>query len=165
MLVKHTLKANESTPLTITYKTVNLPGPFRKNIDISTDIPGQEEVELTIEGFVKEAPGAKIQVTPRKLDMGVLAPGTEKKNTIVIANTGALPLHVKKIAGKESKKIYFDASSQGELVVDSGRSVPVELAIGSDKTGAFTELLNIESDARNAAKGGFVVIVTGTVKE
>ena len=165
MLVKHTLKPSESTPLTITYKTLNLPGPFRKNIDISTDIPGQEEIEITIEGNVKEAPGAKIQVTPRKLDVGLLPAGQQKKQTIAIANPGALPLHIRKISGKESKKVYFDASSQGELVVDAGRTVPLEIAISWDKAGPFTELLNIESDARNATKGGFVILVTGTVKE
>ena len=165
MLVKHTLKPNESTSLTITYKTLNLPGPFRKTIDISTDIPGQEEVEITIEGSVKEAPGAKIQVTPRKLELGVLPVGVQKKQSVTIANIGALPLHIRKISGKDSKKIYFDASSQGEMVIDSGRSTSVELAISRDQAGTFTELLNIESDARNATKGIFVIIVSGTAKE
>ncbi len=66
MLGKHTLNPQEKTTLKITYNTAGRPGAFRKNISITTDVPGQEEVEITMEGAVKEAPGAKIQVSPPK---------------------------------------------------------------------------------------------------
>jgi hypothetical protein len=163
VLGKHTLKAHESTILTTVYNTLNLPGPFRKTVTLTTDVPGQNEIEITLEGVVKEAPCAKIQVTPRRFDVGVLKPGSEKKQTITIANTGTLPLHVKKIFGRESNKIYSEFGSEG-LVIEPGRSVTRELVIRQDQVGGFTELIGIESDARNGTRGVFVVVANGKVE-
>lgn len=163
MLGQHTLKPHESTTLVTVYRTVNLPGQFRKTITLTTDVPGQDEIELFMEGEVKEKPCAKIQVTPRRFDLGVLKPGTPVKQTVTIANTGTLPLHVKKIFGKESNKIYFDASPAG-LVIEPGMSVTKELTIVQDQSGAFSELIGIESDARNGTRGVFVIVASGKVE-
>jgi len=45
-------------------------------------------------------PGPKIQVTPRKLDLGTIKTGESKDLTINVTNTGEIPLDVKKIVGQ-----------------------------------------------------------------
>jgi hypothetical protein len=132
-------------------------------VTLTTDVPGQNEIEVTLEGVVKEAPCAKIQVTPRRFDLGVLKPGSEKKQTITITNTGTLPLHVKKIFGRESNKIYLEFASEG-LVIEPGGTVTKELTIRKDQVGGFSELIGIESDARNGTKGVFTIIANGKVE-
>ena len=92
MLGKHTLNPKEKTPLQITFRTEGSPGPFRKIVTISTNIPGQEDVEVTIEGTVKEGPAAKIEVSPRRVDLGAVPRGTVKKQSFTIKNSGTLLL-------------------------------------------------------------------------
>ncbi len=165
MLGKHTLNPQEKTTLKITYNTAGRPGAFRKNISITTDVPGQEEVEITMEGAVKEAPGAKIQVSPRKADVGTLQRGSSKKQVFTINNGGSLPLVVKKISTKESATVYFDGAKTGDIVVEAGQSRPLEVEIRPVKPGQFTEVLLIESNAKNSPKGGFAVMVIGKSEE
>lgn len=162
MLGKHTLKPKESTNMTITYRTEGLPGPFTKIATITVCGDNEEEIEVTMTGVVREAPSAKIQVNPRKISVEVQT-GMEKRQTIAITNTGTMPLIIKKIYGRESKRIYFEAKP--DLVVEPGKSVSKEITIIREKSGPFTELVIIETNARNAPRGGFVIMVTGKARE
>jgi hypothetical protein len=161
VLGQHTLKPKESTTISTIYRTANLPGPFKKIVSISTDIPGQDDIEITLEGQVKEAPCAKIQVTPRRLDLGTVKLNSEKKQTITITNPGTLPLQIGRITGKESNTIYFD----GTLIVAPGESVVREISIRANKNGPLTETIVIQSNARNATKAGFIIMAKGSVQE
>jgi hypothetical protein len=121
----------------------------------------QSEIEITLEGQVKEKPCAKIQVTPRRIDLGVLKAGSEKKQDVTISNVGTLPLEISKISGKESNTIHFE----GKLVIVPGASASREVAFKASKIGPFTETILIQSNARNATRAGFIVLAKGTVEE
>ena len=161
MLGKHTLKPGEKTELKITYNTTGRPGVFRKDIDVETDAPGQEEMHLAMQGTVKEMPGAKIQVTPRKLDLGTIKSGESKDLTINVKNTGELPLDVKKIVGQGSDYVYFDGVKDGDIVIDPGKSRSVVLTVRLAQIGQFADRVAIQSNAKNAPKGGFIIMVNG----
>jgi hypothetical protein len=157
VLGKYTLKPNETTAILITFKTAGIPGPFNKIATISTDIPDQPETEIVMSGQVREAPGAKIQVNPRTFE--ITAPlGEEQKQVITITNTGSLPLIIKKIFGQQSGKVYFN--SQPELVIEPGQSVSKEITIVRDPK-MSRAMIAIESNARNAANGLFMIMATG----
>ena len=52
MLGKHTLAPKEKTSLTITFDTKDSPGPFRKTVTISTDIPGRQEMKGNVDALL-----------------------------------------------------------------------------------------------------------------
>ena len=100
MLGKHTLGPGEKTVLRITFDTKGSPGPFRKTVTVATDIPGREDLEVTIEGTVREAPAAKIRVTPRRVDLGTVGPGYVTTGPFAVTNPGSLPLVITKVLHK-----------------------------------------------------------------
>lgn len=155
------MKPRESTTISTIYRTANLPGPFKKIVTISTDAADQSEIEITLEGQVKEKPCAKIQVTPRRVDLGVLKVGTETKQSVTITNVGTLPLEISKISGKENNTIHFE----GKLVIAPGASVSQEVVFKASQRGPFTETILIQSNARNVTRAGFIVLAKGTVEE
>ncbi len=164
MLGKHTLKSGEKTELKITYNTTGRPGVFRKDIDVETDSSGQEEMHLSMQGTVKEMPGPKIQVTRRKLDLGTIKTGESKDLTINVTNTGEIPLDVKKIVGQGSEHVYFDGVNGGDIIIDPGKSRSVILTVKPVQTGKFADRVAIQSNAKNAPKGGFIIMVNGTAE-
>ncbi len=97
--------------------------------------------------------------------MGTLQRGSSKKQVFTINNGGSLPLVVKKISTKESATVYFDGAKTGDIVVEAGQSRPLEVEIRPVKPGQFTEVLLIESNAKNSPKGGFAVMVIGKSEE
>lgn len=164
-LGKQTLKPREKTTLKIIYSTADRPGIFRKNITIETDITGQEEVEFEVSGTVKEAPGAKIQVTPRKVDAGSIKTGSRKKLTLSVNNNGALPLIIRKIFEKGGEAVYFDGAKKGDIVIEAGKTRQLEIDYNRVKSGQFTDVVLIDSNAKNAPKGGFAFMITGKSEE
>jgi hypothetical protein len=120
---------------------------------------------MEVVGNVKEAPGAKIQVTPRKVEVGSLKTGVSKKITLAINNGGALPLSIKKIFGKTNGAQYFDGVKQGEIVVEAGKTRQLEIEYKPVKSGQFTDVILIDSNAKNAPKGGFALMIVGKGEE
>jgi hypothetical protein len=117
-------------------------------------------LEVTIEGTVKEAPAAKIQVTPRRIDLGKIKTPHVIKQSLVIANTGTLPLVIKKIYGKGNGVVYFDGAKESDMVIQAGLTKKIDVEIVGDKPGEqVRNQIIIESNAKNAPKGGYVVIV------
>jgi hypothetical protein len=163
VLGKHTLDAKEMTSLRIVYDTKGLPGPFRKVVTISTDIPGQKEVNVTMEGTVREVPGAKMAVTPRKIVLGTMKLGSLNRQEFSIANTGTLPLVIQKIHLKGGATTYFDSSKGESMVIEPGSTKILELDIKIDAAaGQHQDLIVIESNAKNAPGSGYVVMVQYT---
>ncbi len=161
MLGKHTLKPGEKTELRMVFDTQGNPGPFRKTATLTTDMPGQEETEATITGMVKEAPGAKIHVAPRRILADAAGLPGGKKQAFTVVNKGALPLVMVRIYSQASGAVYFDGSKEGNIVVGPGGARKVEIDLGAgDRTGRPSqEIIAIESNARNAPKTGYVIII------
>lgn len=164
-LGKQTLKPREKTTLKITYNTADRPGIFKKDITIETDIVGHEEVEMEVVGTVKEAPGAKILVTPRKIDAGNLKKGSSTKLTMDVRNDGTLPLVIRKITERATGLVFYDGVKQGDILIGAGETRRLELEYKTAKSGPFTDVLIIDSNAKNAAKGGFAFMVVGKSEE
>jgi hypothetical protein len=160
MLGKHTLSPKEQTSLKIVFDTKDRPGPFRKKVIITTDTRGEEEIVVTVDGTVREAPGPKIQVNPRKVVVGEVKPGFEKKQEFTIANTGTAPLVIKRIYSKESGIVYFEGAKAGDIVIEPGKTRRLELEIKAHKAeGQSRESIVIESNAKNATKTGYLIMV------
>ena len=156
MLGKHTLAPKEKTSLRIVFDTLGSPGPFRKIVTLTTDIPGGQELEVTMEGSVTEAPCAKIQVTPRRVDLGVVSPGPVRMKPLAITNPGSLPLTITKIYVLGTGAVL----REGNLLLSPGGTATVEYVISADAApGDHQETIVIESNAKNAPKGGYLILV------
>lgn len=162
MLGKHTLEPGEKTELTITYNTTGRPGAFRKDIDVETDVAGQSEIQLVMSGNVKETPGPKISATPRKLETGPIKMGESKELSVVIKNVGELPLNITKVIGQGSQHVYFDDSKTGALTIAPAQSQTLPLIVQPIRKGSFTDRIAILSNAKNAPKGGFIIMLSGS---
>jgi hypothetical protein len=164
VLGKHALKPKEKTELKIIYNTVGRPGAFRKNINITTNVPGQEEIEMTMSGVVREAPGAKIQVAPRKFDFGAADAGAVVQIAYTVTNAGALPLIISRIYSQERRDVYFDGADGTAITIDPGKSQTVRIELKPSKPGPYADRVVIASNAKNATKGNYIVMVSGQVK-
>jgi hypothetical protein len=111
-------------------------------------------------GTVKEAPGPKIAITPRKTDLGILKPGEKKKQIIAVTNPGELPLTITAVSTKKGAGVIAVAESL-PVTITAGQKADLELAITAGRQGAFNERIMIESNAKNAPKSGFVIFVNG----
>ncbi len=160
MLGKHTLGPREKTFLRITFDTKGSPGPFRKTVTVGTDIPGREDLEVTVEGTVREAPAAKVRVTPRRVDLGVVRCGHVTMGPFAITNPGSLPLVITRVYVKGTDGVLHDGERQGNLIVLPGETRAFEWAMrAGEGRGDHEEVIVIESNAKNAPEGGYVIMV------
>jgi hypothetical protein len=161
VLGKHTLAAGEKTELNVTYLTQGRPGPFDKKVIFSTNIPGEEKIEIfTLNGDVREAPGAKIVVAPRRVVIGDNEINTGIKQVFSVKNEGSLPLVIKNMRSKDGKNIYFDGEKDGDITIEPGKERDVELQlIGRAEVGANRELILVDSNAINAGSTGLFLMI------
>jgi len=161
VLGKHRLEPNEKTELKVTYTTEGSPGSFQKKVTFYTDIPGFEKIDIfRITGEVLEAPGAKISVKPRRIVLEGMEPGALKKESIAVTNGGSLPLVIESIRSEDGKTIYFDGAKEGNLVIEPAQQMTVELQLAAGKeSGGGSELIIIDSNAKNAGKTGYFLIL------
>jgi len=161
MLGKHTLNPNEKTELKVTYGTAGRPGPFEKKVILSTNIPGQETIEIfRIKGEVLEAPSAKISVTPRRIVLEGAERTAGKKQTFAVANEGVLPLVIRGIRSKDGHSIYFDGAKEGNIIVEPAQTKTIELQLEADNgKKPEREYILIDSNAKNAGEAGYFLIV------
>ena len=161
MLGKHTLAAGEKTELKVTYLTQGRPGPFDKKVIFSTNIPGEEKIEIFgLIGEVREAPGAKIAVTPRRVTIEGDELNTGKKQTFSVKNEGSLPLVITNMRSKDGKNVYYDGAKDGGITVDPGKDLDVDLQLkGKADVGSGSELILIESNAINAGESGLFLMI------
>jgi len=130
---------------------------------MTTNAPGQEEILISMKGSVKEAPGAKIQVTPRRADIGKIKAGAEATARFTITNTGTLPLVLIRVYSQADKHIYADWTGR-ELVIEPGKSAAIRLDLKPQKPGPYSERFVIESNAKNAPKTGYIIVAAGEVE-
>ena len=161
MLGKHTLNPNQKTELKVTYGTEGRPGPFEKKVILSTNVPGQETIEIfMIKGEVLEAPAAKIAVTPRRVVLEGAERTAGRKQAFSVTNEGTLPLIISRIRSKDGQSIYFDGAKTGNLVVEPAQSKTVELQLEADNgTKEEREYILIDCNAKNAGKSGYFLII------
>ena len=161
MLGKHTLAAGEKTELIVTYLTQGRPGPFDKKVTFSTNIPGEEKIEIfNLNGDVREAPGAKIAVTPRRVAIGGNDKNTGMKQVFSIKNEGSLPLVIKNMRSKDGKNVYFDGEKDGNITIEPGKERGVELRLkGRADVDGNSELILVDSNAINAGGTGLFLMI------
>jgi hypothetical protein len=161
VLVQHTLNPGEKTELKVTYETTGLPGHFDKSVTFTTNIPGEEKIEIfTMKGDVREAPAAKIAVEPRRVVIESADRDAGKKQPFTITNEGTLPLVITKIHLKDGATVYFDGAVEGNLVVEPGQSKIVDLKLDPDPgTAQAQKLVLVECNAKNAGSTGYFLIV------
>ena len=161
MLGKHTLAPGEKTELKVSYLTQGRPGPFDKKVIFSTNIPGEEKIEIfSLEGDVREAPGAKIAVTPRRVTIEDAELDTGKKQSFSVKNEGSLPLVITSMRSKDGKNVYYDGTRSGGITVEPGKDLDIELQLkGKADVGAGNELILIESNAINAGESGLFLMI------
>jgi hypothetical protein len=160
VLGKHTLASREKTSLQVVFDTKDSPGSFQKTATITTSAPSVQELEVTMKGSVKEAPAAKIRVAPRRIDLGSITVGSAHKRELTITNEGSLSLEIRKIYEKGTSVIYFDGGKDGEMQIEPGKTRKLEITLRPGKSGdKVQELIIIDSNAKNATKGGYVIMV------
>jgi hypothetical protein len=163
VLGKHVINPGDKTEMKVIFKTEGAPGPFHKKITMTTDAEGQEEIMLSMTGTVKEARGAKMQVSPRKADFGTVKMGTAARLRYSVTNTGAMPLIITKIYAQVNSQVFFDGTLK-EMVIEPGKTEDLTLEITPQKSGPFSDRIVIVSNAKNASKGGYIVLATGQVE-
>jgi len=161
VLGKHTLAAGEKTELEVTYLTQGRPGPFDKKVIFSTSIPGEEKIEIFgLSGDVREAPGAKIAVVPRRVTLEGDELNTGKKQIFSVKNEGSLPLVITNMRSKDGKNVYHAGINDGDITVDPGKDLDFELQLkGKSDVGSNSELILIESNAINAGESGLFLMI------
>jgi hypothetical protein len=161
MLGKHTLDPNEKTELKVSYATDGRPGPFEKHVIFTTNIPGQEKIEIFImKGEVQEAPGAKIAAVPRRVILAEAERRTGKKQVFSVTNEGSLPLVITDIRSKDGKTVYYDGSKAGNITIEPAQTKTVELQLpGNNGDKEERELILIHSNAKNAGESGLVIMI------
>jgi hypothetical protein len=161
MLGKHTLNPNEKTELKVVYPTAGRPGPFEKKITFTTNIPGQEKIEIfMMKGEVREAPGAKIVVVPRRVVLAGAERSTGKKQTFSVTNEGSLPLVITGIRSKDGKTVYYDGAKEGNITVEPAQTKTIELQLpGNSGEKEEREFILIHSNAKNAGESGIFIMV------
>jgi hypothetical protein len=161
MLGKHTLNPNEKTELKVSYATAGRPGPFEKTVTLTTNIAGHEKIDIfMMKGEVKEAPGAKISVAPRRVILVGAERAAGKKQAFVIANEGSLPLVISLIRSKDGKTTYFDGAKEGNMTIEPAQSKSVELQLpGNSGEKEEREFILINSNAKNAGESGLFLLI------
>jgi hypothetical protein len=161
MLGKHTLNPNEKTELKVVYPTAGRPGSFEKRITFTTNIPGNEKIEIfMMKGEVLEAPGAKIVVVPRRVVLAGAERSTGKKQVFSVTNEGSLPLVITGMRSKDGKTVYYDGAKEGNITIEAAQTKTIELQLpGNSGEKEEREFILIHSNAKNAGESGLFIMV------
>ena len=159
------MNPGEKTLLTITYNTFKFPGAFAKTVTVTTVEPEKRDFVISLRGVVEEAPMGKIEVAPRKADLGKLQVGEIARQTYTIRNVGTAPLRVQHIYSKKSRAVLFDEKENGPLVISPGKDYSFHLEVLAEEPGQLIDLIFIRCDARNSSEKGYKVVAVAEVEE
>ena len=163
MLGKHQLDPKEEAVLKIIYDTDGRPGPYEKRIYLITDSLVQPKLVITLKGEVLPAPAARIKVEPRKIDIGFLQRGSEKKIDFKISNEGNQSLEITKIYSATGKSVVIRIGEAGKRIPPK-EFTELEITFQTTAIGPFVEVFLIDSNARNALDGQYAVMVIGETR-
>jgi hypothetical protein len=164
MLGEHSIEPGQKAVLKVWYNTLNFPGPFEKSVTVFTDIPDQPSLVISLKGTVQAMPMGKIQVEPRKIELGAIKPGTVVTPSVTIANIGNAPLVIDRIQACKGNTVYFDGQKEGPLEIPAGGQRDLQLQIAAPQAGNLIEAICIQSNARNSGKRGYVIMAMGKVE-
>ena len=161
MLGKHSLAPGEQTELKVSYDTAGRPGPFEKKVILTTNISGEEPIEIfAIIGMVNEAPSAKIAAAPRRITLEENERRDGKKQALEIKNEGSIPLVITGIRSRDSRNVYFDGTVHGAITIEPDQTKTLEIQLGGNNgDSSEREYISIECNARNAGDSGYFIIV------
>lgn len=118
-----------------------------------------------MKGTVKEAPGAKIAVTPRRVILEGNELSAGKKQAFSVTNEGSLPLVITGIKSKDGKTVYYDGAKEGNITIEATQTKIIELQLKGKVEGAEEkELILIDSNASNAGKTGLFLMIQYSAK-
>jgi uncharacterized membrane protein len=160
VLGKHQLNPKEDAVLKMIYHTEGRPGPYEKRIYLITDSLVQPNLEITLKGEVLPAPAAQIKIEPRKLNIGSLQKGSQKEINFKVSNQGNEPLEITKIYSATGKTLVI-RKEEARTRIPRNESTELEITFQTTTIGPFVEVLLIDSNARNALKGQYAVMVIG----
>jgi hypothetical protein len=95
--VSKTIKPGEETDVLTSFDTANRAGKQTKYIYVHCNDPDNKMFKLTISGEVEEVPSPKIIIRPPSWNIQTLEPGKTQRTTIVIQNTGKIPLEINSV--------------------------------------------------------------------
>jgi hypothetical protein len=118
-----------------------------------------------MKGTVKEAPGAKISVAPRRVVLQGNELSVGKKQAFSVTNEGSLPLVITGIKSKDGKTVYYDSAKDGNISIEAAQTKSIELQLKgkSEGTAEYEDIL-IESNAANAGKTGLFLRIQYSAK-
>jgi hypothetical protein len=160
VLGKHRLSPKEDSVLKIIYDTDGRPGPFEKRIYLLTNSLVQPKLDITLKGVVLPAPAALIRVEPRKINIGFLQKGSQKKIDLKISNEGNQSLEVTNVYSAAGRDLIIRNGDPLKRIPPK-ESIGLEISFQTIASGSFVEVLLIDSNARNALNGQYAVMVIG----
>jgi len=92
--VSKILKPGEETDILTSFNTENRAGKQVKYVYVHCNDPENKMYKLTISGDVEEIPAPRIILRPPSWNIQTLEPGKIQQTTIVIQNTGKIPLQI-----------------------------------------------------------------------
>jgi hypothetical protein len=81
---------------------------------------------------------------------------------ITVTNPGELPLTITAVKARPGTGVTVSAGALPARVT-AGQKAELMLTISAGRPGTFTERISLESNAKNAPKSGFVILVSGRV--
>jgi hypothetical protein len=160
VLGKHQLNPKEDTVLKMIYHTDGRPGPYEKRIYLMTNSLVQPNLEIALKGEVLPAPAAQIRVKPRKINIGSLQKDSQKEIDFKVSNEGNESLEITKIYSATGKTLVIP-KEEARARIPPKETIKLGIAFQTTTIGPFVEVLLIDSNARNALKGQYAVMVIG----
>ena len=125
-----------------------------------TDSLVQPKLEITLEGEVLPASAAQIRVEPRKINIGSLQKGSEKEINFKVSNEGNQSLEITRFYSATGKSLVI-RKKEARTRIPPEESMKLGITFQTTTIGPFVEVLLIDSNARNALKGQYAVMVIG----
>jgi len=126
--VSKTLKPGEETDVLTSFNTENRSGKQIKYIYVHSNDPDNKMFKLTISGEVEEVPSPKIIIRPPSWNIQTLEPGKTQRTTIVIQNTGKIPLQINSVIPSNTSVNFALTSS----TIEAGGKTDMEITFLPD---------------------------------
>jgi len=126
--VSKILKPGEETDILTSFDTANRYGKQTKYVYVHCNDPENKMFKLTISGEVEEVPSPKIIIRPPSWNIQTMEPGKTQRTTIVIQNTGKMPLQISSaIPSKPSINVTLTSTT-----IEAGGKADMEIRFLSD---------------------------------
>ena len=121
---------------------------------------GKDETVIRLVGYVDPIPMGVIRVEPRKINIGSFQKGSKKEKNFKVRNIGNQSLEITKVYSATGKTLIIP-KEEAKTRIPPKESMKLEITFQTTTMGPFVEVLLIDSNARNALKGQYAVMVIG----